>query len=298
MRVLLSNDDGVEAPGLYALYEALARVADVTVAAPDRERSATGHAISVFNDLSLREHLREERHWAYSIDGTPADCVKMALSTILRDRPPDLVISGVNRGQNTGTSILYSGTVAAAREATLNGVPAIAVSLAIWDLPATVTAPGDLNDIARRPEDYRPAAQFAARLARIVCERGLPPGIMLNVNVPFVPGGEPGGAVVSKMGQSIFIDEFHKTSETAGVVAYRNIGSQLVSSQPGDVWDDLVLKDNRISVTPLHYDMTHHDFLAHLRQWMDDEQRLMEEMGSQLASGLADSLGTGAGDPQ
>src|SRR5262245_59289028 len=125
MRVLLANDDGIEAPGLWALYEEISKIAEVLVVAPSTERSAVGHAISVYNEITLRRHIREQTEWGYGLDGTPADCVKMGLSVLMKDNPPDLVISGINRGQNTGTSILYSGTVAAALEATMTGFPAM-----------------------------------------------------------------------------------------------------------------------------------------------------------------------------
>lgn len=277
MRILLSNDDGVEAPGLWALYEAVSRIGEVTVVAPASERSATGHAISVYNELTLRQLMREGTPWAYALDGTPADCVKMALSVIMRNTPPDLVISGINRGQNTGTSILYSGTVAAAREATMSGVPAVAVSLAVTaPLPDVEPVGGGKEgpfspppaELARRPEDYAAAARFSARLAPLVAERGLPQGTLLNVNVPMLPEQEIGGVVVSKMGRSIFVDEFQVTGEVSGSVSYRNIGDRLVPSPEGDDWDDLVLHQRKISVSPLHYDLTDYSFLDQLRSWL------------------------------
>lgn len=300
MRVLLCNDDGVDAPGLFALYESISQVADTIVVAPSTERSAVGHGISVYNNVTLRKHIREELEWGYGLDGTPADCVKMALSTIMKDAPPDLVISGINRGQNTGTSILYSGTVAAALEATMAGIPSIAISQALTiqtdpnpDAPG-VAAPTHTSDIvtklARTPADYSVAAQFAQRLALQVAEKGLPAGVLLNVNVPMVSAGKSVGTAISKMGRSIFVDQFSVVSECEGETCYRNVGDRLIQSPDGDEWDDLVLQQGKISVTPLHYDMTHHDFLEHLRTWALEEARDAAEASETVAEAYATPL--------
>lgn len=292
-RVLISNDDGVDAPGIWALYQEMSGISDATVVAPVKERSAVGHAISVYNEITLRRHIREEKSWGYGIDGTPADCVKMALTTIMADNPPHLVMSGVNRGQNTGTSILYSGTVAAALEATMSGYPAIAVSLAVLapfkgeqmspKEQETELKHGDASALARKPEDFAVAARFAARLAQTVAKRGLPKGVLLNVNVPFVPEDQLRGVVVSKMGHSVFIDEFKVVNEKGGVIAYRNIGDRMIPSNEGDDWDDLVLRQNKISVTPLHYDLTHHHFVQELRRWMQEEDKLAASLNEEIA---------------
>ncbi len=293
MRVLLTNDDGIEAPGIWALYDVFSKFSEVTVVAPSSERSAIGHAITVFNEISLREHAREHQHSAYSLDGTPADCVKMALSVILKDTPPDIVISGINRGQNTGTSILYSGTVAAALEATMNGCKAIAVSLAVRAAQKTANDAGQvgtLKEVARTPADYTFAAKFTAKLAQVVVARGLPPGVLLNVNIPAVPEEEIKGVVVARMGHSVFVDEFKAVGEKAGVIAYRNVGDRLIHSQEGDDWDDLVLKENKIAITPLHYDLTHHHFLEELRRWIESEDLVARQIGEEVAKELAQEL--------
>jgi 5'-nucleotidase len=299
-RILISNDDGVDAPGIWALYVEVSKFADATVVAPITERSAVGHAISVYNQITLRRHIREEKSWGYGIDGTPADCVKMALTTIMKDTPPDLVISGINRGQNTGTSILYSGTVAAALEATMSGLPSIAVSLAVIapfkgeklserELDLQLQS-GNARELARKPENYEAAARFSARLCRTVLKRGLPKGILLNVNVPFLPEDKIKGVVISKMGHSVFVDEYQVVNETAGVIAYRNIGDRLIPSQQGEDWDDLVLEQARISITPLHYDLTHHHFLDELRRWMEEEDKITRELNDEIVKDLSSDL--------
>jgi 5'-nucleotidase len=300
LRILISNDDGVDAPGIWALYKEISSIGDTTVVAPATERSAVGHAISVYNEITLRRHTREEKSWAYGIDGTPADCVKMGLTTIMKGTPPDLVISGINRGQNTGTSILYSGTVAAALEATMSGFPAIAVSLAVL-APFKGEKLGEQKqeeelqmgfgrDLARKPEDFAVAARFAARLAHTVAKRGLPKGVLLNVNIPFVPEDQIRGVVVSKMGHSVFVDEFQVVNEVAGVIAYRNIGDRLIPSKEGDDWDDLVLRQNKISITPLHYDLTHHHFVEELRRWMEEQERDTAAINAEIAQELSSDL--------
>lgn len=301
MRVLLSNDDGIDAPGIWALYREISNLGETVVVAPASERSAVGHGISVYNEITLRRHMREEKSWGYGIDGTPADCVKMALTTIMKDSPPDLVISGINRGQNTGTSILYSGTVAAALEATMAGLPAIAVSLAVvapfqgkhlQDAEKGKTEPPEsAGMLARAPEDFAVAARFAARVARKVVQRGLPRGVLLNVNVPFVPEDQINGVVISKMGHSVFVDEFQIVDDTAGVIAYRNIGNRLIHSAEGDDWDDLVLRQNKISITPLHYDLTHHRFMKELRSWIEEETKDVQMLSEEVAEDLSKDLG-------
>jgi 5'-nucleotidase len=301
LRVLISNDDGVESPGIWALYQEISRIAEATVVAPATERSAVGHAISVYNEVTLRHHIREEKAWGYGLDGTPADCVKMALTTIMKDAPPDLVISGINRGQNTGTSILYSGTVAAALEATMSGLPAIAVSLAVMSpfkgeklgsfQPGSTELSDDAHRLGRSVEEYMPAARFAARLAKTVQQHGLPRGVLLNVNVPLLAEDKLRGVAISKMGQSLFVDEFRVVSECDGATCYRNVGDRLIQSPAGDDWDDLVLHENKISVTPLHYDLTHHQFAEQLKQWALEVEREARQAGDAVARDLSGDLG-------
>lgn len=290
MRVLLTNDDGVEAPGLWALHKEFANFADVTIVAPSSERSAIGHAITVFNEITLRQHTHEHGHHVFSVDGTPADCVKMALTLLMRDNPPDVVVSGINRGQNTGTSIIYSGTVAAALEATMNGVKAMAVSLAIRAKSESDGQVGTLKDVARTPADYSFAARFAGKLSQVIVKRGLPPGVLLNVNIPAVPEQEIRGVVVARMGHSVFVDEFKAVGERAGVIAYRNVGDRLIHSTEGEDWDDLVLRENKIAITPLHYDLTHHHFLDELRKWVEAEDLVAREIGEEVARELSQEL--------
>jgi 5'-nucleotidase len=254
-RILISNDDGIDAPGLRALYEAVSPIADVTVVAPATERSAIGHAISVYSDLTLVERRRDGRVWGYGLEGTPADCVKFAITRLMKD-PPHLVLSGINRGENIGNSILYSGTVAAAIEGTMYGFPSIAISLAA--LPPKIPY-----------FDY--AARFGSGLARFVLKKGLPEGVLLNVNIPNIPEEEIQGVVVSRQGKSMFEDLFEHQGEKNGLPAFRNIGNKMLYSSEGDDFDDIVLRQNKISITPLQYDLTHHELRQELDRWLRQE---------------------------
>jgi 5'-nucleotidase len=252
-RILISNDDGIDAPGLSALYDAVKGLGEVTVIAPVVERSAVGHAIS-FENLQLEKRLRDGKEWGYALDGTPADCVKLGITTVMKEKP-HLVISGINRGANTGNSILYSGTVAAAMEGTMYGIPSMAVSLA-----------------ARRQGhehvDYSTAARFASRLAQCVLKKGLPAGVLLNVNIPHVPDDQIQGVVISRQGQSMYVDVFQSLGERAGIAAFKNIGDEMIPSPGGEDADDVVLQQNKISITPLHYDLTLHHFREELERWV------------------------------
>lgn len=273
-RILLVNDDGIDAPGLLAmecavreLFAAENVAAEIFTVAPAHEQSAVSHGISLYRDIGIRQI--DEHHFA--IAGTPADCVKVAIAHLRKDRKPDLVISGINRGQNVGTCVLYSGTIAAAMEAALCGVPAIAVSLAFLDIFTVDEMEGNrpalfdqLAKLARTPEDYAYAARFAAGVALNAVRRGLPRGVVLNINVPYLPEREIAGVQVCPMGDAWFTDEFRET-ETG---AWRNIGSVLIAGTGSQTPDDHVLERHRaISVTPLHFDMTAHRFLPQLQTW-------------------------------
>ena len=254
MRVLISNDDGVESNGLRALAEALSPLGEVTVCAPDREQSATSRSISLHRPLRIEEHPP----WGprgeisrFAVDGTPTDCVYVALNHLLRDRPPGLVVSGINRGANLANDVHYSGTVAAAMEGCVGGVPAFAISLV--GRPAAG---------ARR--DYSHAARFAAALAVQLQAHGLPRGTLLNVNVP---PGEPAGASITTIGKRAYSAAVVQKLDPRGR-AYYWIGGdeQAHVNVPGSDCD-AVFDHRLISVTPLHLDLTQHALVRELRTW-------------------------------
>jgi 5'-nucleotidase len=244
--ILLSNDDGVRAPGILAAEQALRPLADVVVAAPDRERSATSHSISL--DRPLR--AEEERPGVYSIDGTPVDCVYLALLHLV-PRPPDLVVSGINHGYNLGSDVFYSGTVAAAVEGALRGVAGIAVSLQ-----------------RQRQPDFGSAAAFLRRLAEAALERKgrageLPTGKVLNVNVP---AGDVTAFEVTFLGRRVYRDLVDVRQDLRGR-SYYWIGGPEAEAEDVPGSDMSAVKSGRASVTPLMLDLTDRELLDHLRGW-------------------------------
>ena len=195
MRLLISNDDGVFAMGIRALADSLATAGhEVVVVCPDRERSATGHGLTLHDPIraELVEGVFHPEIQAWACSGTPSDCVKLALGAIL-DQAPDMVLSGINQGANLGTDVLYSGTVSAAMEGVIEGIPAIAFSL---------------TSFAQR--DFRPAAQFAQQLLATITDHPLPEPLLLNINIPAVAANDIRGCVIARQGVRRYIDSFEK----------------------------------------------------------------------------------------
>lgn len=243
MRVLLSNDDGVHAAGLEALAAAFADD-EVWVVAPDREQSASSHAISLHRPLRMIEVAPRR----FAVDGTPTDAVYMGLNLVLRSTPPDVVVSGINHGPNLGNDVLYSGTVAAAMEAALLGVNAVAVSLA-----------------GPPPHEFGDAAGFAAALARRIVAHRPPAPLLLNVNVP--PGPVKGYRFV-RLGRRTYGNEVVEKTDPRGRKYY------WIGGEGGPVNEDIpgsdcnaALRERLVSVTPLHLDSTHDPVLQELRSW-------------------------------
>ena len=250
MHVLITNDDGIQAPGIRALARAFQQErCEVWMVAPDRERSATGHAITMHHPLRADEvELPELCHKAYAVDGTPADCVKLAIECIMPHRP-DLVISGINRGSNLGTDVLYSGTVSAALEGLILGVPAIAVSLSGWE-----------------NLDYGAAAKFAHDLALETLSKGLPPDTMLNVNVPALSGERIAGVKVTRLGERLYRNFFEQRQDPRGRRYFWLAGELLNRSNDADT-DVSAVDLGFIAVTPIHFDLTHRAMIARLTEW-------------------------------
>ncbi len=253
MRILVSNDDGIHAPGIQILATALATEHEVHVVAPDRERSATGHALTLHKPLRVEE-IQDERlegvAQALAVNGTPSDCVKLALGALMRDARPDIVISGVNRGPNLGVDVIYSGTVSAALEGTiLLDRPCIALSLASF------------ADVG-----YEKAAAFALALVRMVGQHPLARRVLLNVNVPAVEPEEIVGVRVTRLGERRYRDVFERRVDPRGKVYYWLAG-EAEELEDGHDTDVTAIRDNCISVTPIHYDLTHYPSLEDLHQW-------------------------------
>ena len=248
MHVLITNDDGIHAPGLWALHRAFAAHHAVTVVAPDRERSAVGHGITLNQPLRFETARVNGDAAGYAVSGTPADCVKLGLAELL-DQPPDLVISGINPGANVGINVNYSGTVAAAKEAALAGIPALAVS---------IIAPGTAH--------LADAARFAERFARRLMARPLPAGTFLNVNVPDLPLAAVRGVRWSRQGSGPFAQRFERRKDPRNRTYFWQGCDSLGADTAPDV-DSTALAGQYIAVTPIKCDMTDYDALRELGRW-------------------------------
>lgn len=249
LSILVSNDDGIFSDGLAALVKELRTIADVTIVAPDSQQSAVGHAITVHRPLRMREMMKDGQFFGYATDGTPADCVKLATRNIMKQKP-DLVISGINHGSNTAISVIYSGTVSAATEGTILGIPSFAVSLTTFEPNA----------------DFSYAAKFAKQLALKIVQNGLPNGTLLNVNVPPVPENEINGVVITRQGKSVWNDEFESRRDP-GNKQYFWLKGELVELDEEEDIDQRAILNNKVSVTPIHFDLTNHAMIDRLREW-------------------------------
>lgn len=248
MRILVSNDDGIDSAGIYALVKALKEIADVTVVAPHTEQSAVGHAITMQTPLRVFEYHKDGEFFGYAVDGTPADCVKMGIRNLMSE-PPDLVVSGINHGSNTAINIIYSGTVSAAREAAIMDVPSIAISIT-----------------SHRVNDFSFASNIAQMLANEVYKKGLPIGTMLNVNVPNVSADEIAGILVTKQGKSKWDDIYEQRVDPYGRNYYWLTGNLLEVDSELDI-DQAAIKKNYVSVSPIHFDLTDYETFESMKNW-------------------------------
>ena len=277
LRVLLTNDDGIEAAGLQALQRALAQLPGVRLAvvAPDGNRSATARSITFRRPLWVTEVPFEDGSHGFACDGTPVDCVRMAALGLIDGFRPDVVVSGINHGANLGDDITYSGTVAAALEGVMLDVPAIAVS--------QQSRAGELDFRLGDAYDFDVAATFTARMVEQLDDVPLPAGTLLNVNVP---AGQPVGVEVARLGKRVYQDELMLVEEADGRRRFRIYGDSPVHhDEPGT--DLSAVASGRVAVTPLHFDLTAAHGLEELRAY--DLARLLEP----AAKGVADEALTG-----
>lgn len=252
MKILISNDDGILANGIRALIEALAPCHDVYVVAPDRERSAAGHSLTLHTPLRVEEvepKYGAKRCWMTT--GTPGDCVKLAINAILsEEEKPDLVISGINHGPNLGADILYSGTVSCAMEGAMMGYPSIATSLA---------------SMRNEYEDFKYTAAFIAELINRLDAYKIPPKTILNINVPGLEKDDIAGIAVTELGSRMFTDEYEKRVDPRGKVYYWMAGELI--TEPEDASTDIAaVRNNMISVTPITYEMTRTNLMKELEE--------------------------------
>lgn len=248
MNILLTNDDGIYAEGLWALYKRFAEKHSVAVVAPDYEKSAVGHGITLYEPLRAIEVSVNSGYSGYAVSGTPVDCIKLGILEIL-DSKPDLVVSGINPGANVGVNINYSGTVSAAREAALYGIPSIAVSI-----------------IGHKVNHYDDAAIFVELLAENVKKKGLPAGTFLNVNLPDKSLNKVAGVRISRQGVTFFPEYVEKRTDPRNRTYYWHGCDFLPTGKDPDI-DEIALCNNYISITPIKCDMTDYGLLDDLKDW-------------------------------
>lgn len=257
MHILVTNDDGVHAPGLLVLARKMRRLGDVTVLAPDRNWSASGHVKTMSRPLRVNEARLADGTPAFASDGAPSDCVAMAALGLL-DRTVDLVVSGINPNANVGHDVTYSGTVTAAMEAAIWGMPGIAVSL-------------DTPDGYEEVVDFEPAAEIAYKVVHSVLENGLPEDVLLNVNVPYLPLEEILGLQITRQGLRVYRDLLDARLDPRGRPYYW-IGGEAPSGVPEEGTDIGALTEGYVSITPLHLDLTAYRALDAIRSWVWQEE--------------------------
>ncbi len=248
MRILLTNDDGIFAKGIETLYLALSGGHDVTVVAPETEQSAVGHAITWLDPLRVNLVKRNGTFFGHALKGTPADCVKIAVSELM-DPPPEIVVSGINLGANVGVNVIYSGTVSAATEAAVLGIPSIAVSIDSFV-----------------PADFSAATEFIPKLVAMVGEEGLPHGICLNVNIPNLPAAQIRGVRITRQGNLKCLEKYDRRIDPRNHVYYW-LTNASVQQDEDPYADSKALAEGYISVTPIHHDLTNYPMLEKLKNW-------------------------------
>jgi len=252
MHILITNDDGVTAPGLLALAQEIRKLGEMTVLAPDRNWSASGHVKTLHRPLRVKEVHLSDGTKALASDGAPSDCVALALLGLLENKV-DLVVSGINPNANLGHDVTYSGTVTAAMEAAIWGLPGVAVSL---DSPE--------NHLGIL--DYRPAARVTSQVVKMVIERGLPKGTLLNVNVPYLPEDQIQGMRFTRQGLRVYHDSLDSRKDPRGRPYYW-IGGEAPTGIPEKGTDFGALASGYVSITPLHLDLTAYHVLDELSAW-------------------------------
>ena len=241
IEILVTNDDGIGAEGIRALAKAMETLGNVTIMAPDREQSATSHALTLHRPLRIRKISERE----LSVDGTPTDAVLLGVHGFLKERPA-LVVSGINHGPNMGNDVLYSGTVAAASEGTFLGIPSVAISLATWG-----------------PADFGPPARVAKALVAQLLRRGLPAKTCLNVNIPSIPFEEMKGVRVTRLGKRVYRDVIVEKTDPRGKLYYW-IGGEEPTWENDDSSDFTAVERGYVSVTPLTFELTDYKELVDL----------------------------------
>lgn len=248
MKILISNDDGIDSAGIYALASAMKELGEVTIIAPRTEQSAVGHAITMKMPLRVTEYYKNGEFFGYAVEGTPADCIKIGIRNIMKDTP-DIVISGINHGSNTAINIIYSGTVSAAREAAIMDVPAIAVSVT-----------------SHEASNFDYAIEVVKELTKLVVKNGLVRGTLLNVNVPDLPAERISGVLLTKQGKSKWDDIYEERLDPYGKKYFWLTGKLMDTDVTLDT-DQNAIKNNYVTVSPIHFDLTDYKTYENMQSW-------------------------------
>jgi len=254
LKIFLTNDDSIYAKGLAALWSVFRDFAEVVVVAPDRERSASGHGITVNQPLRAERISMFDDSKAWVVNGTPADCVKLGIHCLL-GKKPDLVISGINRGANLGIDVLYSGTVSGALEGLILGIPALAISVTDYQDP-----------------DYSYAAFFTRKLVSRLIEAGISKDTMLNINIPALPSEEICGVKITKLGKRKYVNSFEERIDPRGR-SYYWLGGDVIDiiDESSKIDTDVAaIKENKVSITPIHTDLTNYHAINELEKLLDE----------------------------
>ncbi len=248
--ILVTNDDSIVAPGIRALIEVMKEIGEVVVVAPDSPQSAMGHAITINDTITLSKvNLDKEIDKEYSCSGTPVDCVKIAVHEILKKKP-DLCVSGINHGSNSSINVIYSGTMSAAVEAGIEGIPAIGFSLLDYSWDA----------------DFEPFKKHVKNIALQVLKKGLPDGVILNVNFPKLKEKDIKGIKICRQAKATWVEEFDKRTNPMGKEYYW-LSGEFVNQDKGEDTDEWALHNGYISVVPVQFDLTAHHAISQLNNW-------------------------------
>ncbi len=247
--ILISNDDGINSEGIRSLWREIRKFAEVYVVAPHTQQSAVGHSVTIAQPIRAYKTIIDKDFFGYAVTGTPADSVKLAIRNLLKGKKIDLLISGINHGSNTAVNVIYSGTVSAATEGTILGIPSIAVSLASFT-----------------HNDFSVASKFASALAKKVLRNGLPKGTLLNVNVPPVSKDKIKGVLITKQGKS-FWDDYFDSRLDPNKREYFWLSGKMKLMDNSEEFDHPAILSNFISVTPVHYDLTNYKMIDKLKEW-------------------------------
>ncbi|HSV88789.1 MAG TPA: 5'/3'-nucleotidase SurE [Bacteroidales bacterium] len=250
--ILVTNDDGIMAPGIRHLIKYMLELGDVVVVAPDKPQSGMGHAVTIEKPLRLESIKIDGEYMEYSCSGTPVDCVKLAVNKVLH-RKPDLLVSGINHGSNSSINVIYSGTMSAAIEGAMEGIPSIGFSLLDYRIDA----------------DFLPSKKFIQAISRNVLKNGLPLGTCLNVNIPAVPGNQIKGIRVSRQANANWQEEFDHRKDPRGRPYYWLAG-RFQLHENGNETDEWALANNYISMVPVQFDFTAHNAIPTLKKWKYD----------------------------